>query len=158
MANINLLNDEKQKTSNEDNAQRQDAIKELFNHQDFSMTEPPAFLPTAAKDEWHRLLPVLKTDFPMSETDYGNFVAYCLAFARIKQSEHEIKKYGTFQNNKDGSKRENPAVRTQSRAMHDLKAASTALGMTMLERQKMALNKAKAEPENDPFSELMNDE
>ncbi|KFN89026.1 hypothetical protein TMUPMC115_2609 [Tetragenococcus muriaticus PMC-11-5] len=42
--------------------------------------------------------------------------------------------------------------------MHDLKAASTALGMTMVERQKMALNKAKAEPERDPFAELMNDE
>lgn len=158
MANINLLKDDKQKSSNEDNAKRQDALKELFNYEDFSMTNPPAYFPQAAKAEWKRLLPILKKDFPMSETDYGNFVAYCLAFARIKQSEHEIKKYGTFQNNKDGSKRENPAVRTQSRAMHDLKAASTALGMTMVERQKMALNKAKAEPEKDPFAELMNDE
>ncbi|GFK22836.1 phage terminase small subunit P27 family [Tetragenococcus halophilus] len=158
MANINLLKDDKQKTSNEVNAQRQDALEELFNYEDFSMTNPPAYFPQAAQDEWERLLPILKNDFPLSETDYGNLVAYCLAFARMKQAEHEIKKYGTFQKNKDGSKRENPAVRTQSRAMHDLKAASTALGMTMVERQKMALNKAKAEPEKDPFAELMNDE
>ncbi|GAA3020427.1 phage terminase small subunit P27 family [Tetragenococcus solitarius] len=158
MSNINLLSEKIPEGSREDHAQREDAVKELFQHKDFSMTTPPAFMPAAAKEEWNRLLPVLKSDYPFSEVDYGNFVAYCLAYARIKQAEHEIKKFGTFQKNKDGTKRENPAVRTQSRAMGDLKTASTALGMTMIERQKMAINNAKAEPESDPFSELMKDE
>lgn len=156
MANIKLLDENAAGRTLEDEAQREDAKKELFNYKPFSVTDPPSYFPQAAKDEWERLLPILKTDYPLSEVDYGNFVAYCLAYARIKQAEHEIKKYGNFRTNKDGTRSENPAVRTQSRAMGDLKAASTALGMTMLERQKMALNNAKAEPEADPFSELMN--
>lgn len=158
MSNINLLSEKMPQGSQEDHAQREDAIQELFNYKEFSEVDPPSYFPSAAQKEWKRLLPILKNDFPMSETDYGNFCAYCLAYARMKQAEHEIKKYGTFRTNKEGTRSENPAVRTQSRAMSDLKAASTALGMTMVERQKMAINNAKAAPESDPFSELMKDE
>lgn len=154
---VKLFEGTKAHLSLEERSQREDAKEELFNHEELS-TQPPDWLPQSAISEWDRLVPVMKKDFPLSETDYGLLISYCLAFSRIKTAEGEIRKTGTFiTNEKTGTKQANPAIRVQSQAMKDLKAASTALGMTLEARSKLALNKAKNEKPSDPFEELLND-
>ena len=143
--------------STEQKAQREDAKKELFEHKEL-VSEPPAWLPQSAISEWERLVPVMKQDFPLSETDFGMLVSYCLAFSRIKTAEAEIRRSGTYLVNEEtGKKAVNPAVRVQSQAMKDLKQSASALGMTLEARAKLALNKNKQEV-TDPFKELMVDE
>lgn len=157
MPKVKLLEDVNMHLSIEQKAQREDAKKELFEHKEL-VSEPPAWLPQSAITEWQRLVPVLKKDFPLSETDFGMLVSYCLAFSRIKTAESEIRRSGTYLINEDtGKKTVNPAVRVQSQAMKDLKQAASSLGMTLEARSKLALNKAKEEVK-DPFEELMSDE
>lgn len=152
---VNLFGEQKSHTSNEVKAQKQDAREELFSHEELS-TPPPSWLPKSAKSEWDRLIPVLKQDLPISETDYSMLVSYCLAYSRIKTAEGEIKKYGTFiTDEKTGTKKANPAVNVQSKAIADLRQCSSALGMTLEARSRLAYNKAKVEEPADPFKELM---
>lgn len=154
MRNVTILKDDfKGHASKEEKAQRSDAKKELFNHAELKTT-PPDYFNVTARNEWERIVPVLKKDLPLSEADYGMLVSYCLAFARIESAEREIRNKGVFFTRKNGSKATNPAVSMQSQAMKDLKAAATALGITMIERSRIALNNAKKEP-LDPFAELM---
>jgi len=152
---VKLLEESKSHISNEQKAQREDAKQELFNHKQLT-TEAPEWLPQSARTEWERLVPVMKKDFPLSETDYGSLVSYCLAYSRIKTAENEIRKTGTFiTSESSGVKKANPAVNVQSKAMNDLKASANALGMTLEARSKLALNKAKTQEEKDPFKEMM---
>ena len=154
---VKLFEGTKAHLSLEERSQREDAKEELFNHEELS-TQPPDFLPPSAVSEWNRLVPVMKKDFPLSETDYGLLISYCLAFSRIKTAEGEIRKTGTFITNENtGTKQANPAIRVQSQAMKDLKASASALGMTLEARSKLALNKAKNEKPVDEFEELLND-
>ena len=154
---VKLFEGTKAHLSLEERSQREDAKEELFNHEELS-TQPPDWLPQSAISEWDRLVPVMKKDFPLSETDYGLLISYCLAFSRIKTAEGEIRKTGTFITNENtGTKQANPAIRVQSHAMKDLKASASALGMTIDRRSKLALNKAKNEKPVDEFEELLND-
>ncbi|NKC58963.1 phage terminase small subunit P27 family [Vagococcus fluvialis] len=155
---VKLFEGTKAHLSLEERSQREDAKEELFNHEELS-TQPPDWLPQSAISEWDRLVPVMKKDFPLSETDYGLLISYCLAFSRIKTAEGEIRKTGTFITNENtGTKQANPAIRVQSQAMKDLKASASALGMTLEARSKLALNKAKNEKPVDEFEELLNDD
>ena len=157
MPKVKLLEDVNMHLSTEQRAQREDAKKELFEHKEL-VSEPPAWLPQSAISEWERLVPVMRKEFPLSETDFGMLVSYCLAFSRIKTAEAEIRRSGTYLVNEEtGKKAVNPAVRVQSQAMKDLKQSASALGMTLEARSKLALNKAKQEV-TDPFEELMADE
>ena len=157
MPKVKLLEDVNMHLSIEQKAQREDAKKELFEHKEL-VSEPPAWLPQSAISEWERLVPVMRKEFPLSETDFGMLVSYCLAFSRIKTAEAEIRRSGTYLVNEDtGKKAVNPAVRVQSQAMKDMKQAASALGMTLEARAKLALNKNKQEAV-DPFEELMIDE
>lgn len=156
MKPVKLLDKPKGHLSNEQRAEREDAKRELFNHAALTTISPPDWFPASAKSEWDRLLPVLKNDFPLSETDYGMLVSYFLAFSRIKTAEGEIRKYGTYiKDETSGKKNVNPAVRVQSQAMKDLKQAAAALGMTLEVRSKLAMVKAKESEPTDPFRELM---
>lgn len=153
---VKLMSDVKSHLSIEQKAQREDAKKELFTYQELTSTTPPDWLPASAKSEWERLLPIMQKDYPLTETDFGLLVSYCLAFSRIKTAEGEIRKYGTYTTNKKtGIKKVNPAVSVQSQAMKDLKSNATALGMTLEARSKLALNNNKQKEPVDPFQELM---
>lgn len=155
---VKIFEGTKAHLSLEERSQREDAKEELFNHEELIST-PPDWMPPSSISEWNRLVPVMKKDFPLSETDYGLLISYCLSYSRIKTAESEIRKSGTFiTNEKTGFKQPNPAVRVQSQAMKDLKASASALGMTLEARSKLALNKAKNEKPVDKFEELLNDD
>ena len=157
-ATVKLLDEVNMHLSNEQKAQREDAKKELFNYQELSTISPPDWMPESAKSEWNRLLPILKTDYPLSETDYSTLISYCLAFSRIKTAENEIRKYGTFiTNERTKQKKVNPAVAMQSKAIRDMKSCASALGMTLEARSRLALNKSKQKESVDPFQQLMED-
>ena len=155
MGHPKLLEDTKGNISSEEKAIRVDAREELFKQQPLIKITPPDWMAASARSEWNRIVPTLKKDYPLSEADYGSLVAYCLAFARMKTAEAEIRKSGTFITCENGVKKANPAVRVQSQAMSDLKKQATSLGMTLESRSKLALNKAKNDEPEDPFKKLM---
>lgn len=156
MPKVQLLKETKAHLTNEQKAQREDAQEQMETYTKLMTTTPPDFMPASAKSEWKRLIPILEKEYPISETDYALLVNYCLAFARIKTAENEIRKSGTFITNENtGIKKTNPAVAVQSQAMKDLKSSATSLGFTLEARQRLALNKAQTEEPTDPFQELM---
>ena len=153
---IKLLEEVSMNISNEEKMQREDAKKELFSYQELVTITPPDWMPASAISEWDRLVPIMKKEFPLSETDYGLLISYCLAFSRIKTAEGEIRKFGTFVTNENtGVKRANPAISVQSQAMRDMKSSASALGMTLEARSRLALNKAKENIAVDPFESLV---
>src|SRR5574337_1470150 len=89
---IKLLEEVSMNISNEEKRQREDAKKELFSYQELVTITPPDWMPASAISEWDRLVPIMKKEFPLSETDYGLLISYCLAFSRIKTAEGEIRK------------------------------------------------------------------
>lgn len=155
MGHPKLLEDTKGNISSEEKAIRVEAREELFKQQPLINITPPDWMAASARSEWNRIVPTLKKDYPLSEADYGSLVAYCLAFARMKTAEAEIRKSGTFITCENGVKKANPAVRVQSQAMSDLKKQATSLGMTLESRSKLALNKVKNDEPEDPFKKLM---
>src|SRR5574337_1988064 len=98
---VKLLEEVSKNLSNEEKMQREDAKKELFSYQELVTITPPDWMPASAISEWDRLVPIMKKEFPLSETDYGLLISYCLAFSRIKTAEGEIRKYGTFVTNEN---------------------------------------------------------
>ena len=89
---IKLLEEVNMNITNEQKMQREDAKKELFSYQELVTITPPDWMPASAISEWDRLVPIMKKEFPLSETDYGLLISYCLAFSRIKTAEGEIRK------------------------------------------------------------------
>ena len=153
---IKLLEEVSMNISNEEKMQREDAKKELFSYQELVTITPPDWMPASAISEWDRLVPIMKKEFPLSETDYALLISYCLSFARLKTAEGEIRKFGTFVTNENtGVKRANPAISVQSQAMRDMKSSASALGMTLEARSRLALNKAKENTAVDPFESLV---
>lgn len=146
--------------SNEELAQRKEAEKAMFEYADLT-SEPPEWLPLGGKTEWERIVPLLKEDMPISELDYSLLTAYCCSFARIKTAENDIRKNGVVQtvilSNGVETRKPNPFVSIQSNAIKDMKSISTALGITLEARQRMAFNKAKQNEVVDPFKQLMGD-
>ena len=141
--------------SNEFKQQRREAEAELFMYSALT-TPPPTWLPMSAKTEWERIIPLLKSDFPISEADYTMLVSYVVLYARIKTCENEIRKTGTFVTNETtGAKKANPAISVQSQAVRDMKSVATSLGMTLEARQRLAINKVKEKEPVDPFEKLM---
>lgn len=149
-----LFQESKGNLTNEQLAQREDAKKEMFEYS-LLETEPPNWLPPSAKSEWERIVPLLKEDLPLAETDYSLLVSYCALFSRVRTCEGDIRKYGHFITNEEaGTKKANPAVAMQSQAIRDMKSIATSLCMTLEARSKMALNNAKGK-EKDAFESLM---
>ncbi|MEY9979034.1 phage terminase small subunit P27 family [Lysinibacillus sp. RC79] len=146
---IKLVQPTKAHISKAERLDREAMREELFEYPDLN-TLPPTFLNGEALNEWNRVVPLLKSDIPISELDYSLIASYCAAVGTIIECQNHINDNGAML--KDG--KSNPAVRVQSQAMKDMRMLANSLGMSLDSRMKLALNKAKEKPV-DPFESLL---
>ncbi|MEK5331041.1 phage terminase small subunit P27 family [Lysinibacillus sp. FSL W8-0992] len=149
---IKLIEPTKGHISKAERLDREAMREELFEYPDLN-TQPPTFLTGEALNEWNRVVPLLKSDIPISELDYSLIVSYCVAVGTIIECQNHIKDNGAML--KDG--KSNPAVRLQSQAMKDMRMLANSLGMSLDSRMKLAFNKSKEKPK-DAFESLMLDD
>jgi len=134
----------------ETQAEKKQAEQQLFTYAELN-SKPPAWLKGTARDEWERLVPLLKKDTPISELDRNTLVSYCNTSALIIDCQKEINKHGAFY---DKGKKSSYLI-TQQQAQRDLKAFATSLGLTLESRAKLEYGKAKNTTPEDSFKELL---
>jgi P27 family predicted phage terminase small subunit len=112
---------------------------------------PPAWLEGEAVTEWHRLAPVLHRLGLLTEIDGDALASYCQTWARWREAEAAIRKYGMVLKGKNGFPVISPYVAVANRAMAHMKALLIEFGMTPSSRTRVKTDTGAA-PEADPFA------
>ena len=131
-------------------AERADAEKMLFDYAPL-VTIPPAWLDDTAVAEWHRIVPLLKADIPISELDAAMIAAHCQAYADVQHAAAAVQSAGMVL---EGGKA-NPAVKQSRDATAQMIRIDEQLGLSVFSRMKLQ-TKGDGKQKEDPFLKLMN--
>jgi P27 family predicted phage terminase small subunit len=114
---------------------------------------PPEWLPDEAIKEWNRLAPVLHRLGLLTEIDGDALANYCHIWARWRDAERNIAKYGMVIKGRGGYPIISPFVAVANRAMAQMKAYLVEFGMTPSARSRVAAAGDRDKPV-DPFDEF----
>jgi len=103
------------------------------------MPDCPEWLGRDAKIEWDRQAPLLLKAGVLTESDRAVLTAYCIAWGRIKQCEEDIQKPkgGLTEESDGGIEFARAIVKIQDRAMMQLRACASELGLTPSSRTRL---------------------
>ena len=113
-------------------ADRVASEKALFTYKELQV-QPPTWLDDYAVTEWHRIVPLLKKDIPVSELDAALIASHCQA----------------------DSVKANPAVKMKLDATNQMMRIDEVLGLSVYSRAKLALKSETKKKPDDPFAELV---
>lgn len=102
---------------------------------------------TMAVTEWKRIIPLLN-DLPISNLDLYSVVQYCRYVSIYVQASKNVQLHGTVIEGK-----QNPHYQIMLTSSKEIRALSTALGLTIDSRLKMVVPQQEKE-NKDPFAEL----
>lgn len=132
---------DKLKISKEEIAQRRAEEKALDNFEKIQ-ADPPHWLSYIAKNEWKRIIPLLK-DLPIASLDLTMVASYCQLYGHMRQLNDELKNNNQVivKENDDGTKsrRLNPAFNAYMKVQAELRAVCNTLGLTVDSRLKMVV-------------------
>lgn len=115
--------------------------------------DPPEFLEGDAAAEWRRLAPVLHRLGLFTEIDGTAFATYCQTWARWREAETAIKKFGMVIKGKGGFPVLSPYVGVANRAMAQMRSLLVEFGMTPSARSRVRASGDRDTP-GDPFAEF----
>jgi P27 family predicted phage terminase small subunit len=115
--------------------------------------DPPAFLEGEAAAEWRRLAGKLHRLGLLTEIDGTAFATYCEAWARWREAETAIKKFGMVIKGKGGFPVISPYVAVANRAMGHMRSFLVEFGMTPSSRSRVRASGDRDQP-SDPFAEF----
>ena len=84
-------------------ADRVASEKALFTYKELQV-QPPTWLDDYAVTEWHRIVPLLKKDIPVSELDAALIASHCQAYSDIQKAAELIQKQGMMVETTDSVK------------------------------------------------------
>jgi P27 family predicted phage terminase small subunit len=114
---------------------------------------PPAWLTNdVAALEWGRIAPILNRLGLLTEIDEQALAAYCQAFARWRDAEAQIDKFGTVVKGKGGFPMISPFFSIADRTARQMRAYLIEFGMTPSARSRVHTHGD--EGPADPFSEF----
>lgn len=135
-----------------DKEEREATEKNMEDLVDIDLT-PPDWLDTVAKEEYERIVPLLK-ELPIKALDHGMVVAYCIAYSDLVRSTEELKNGPDVIETAHGTKI-NQYHTIRRNAIDKINSITPKLGMTVDARLKIFV--PKPEEKSDPFKELMED-
>jgi P27 family predicted phage terminase small subunit len=123
--------------------------------------EMPAYLPTQARAEWKRLVPLLLEMKVLSRSDGAALGLICLSLAQVIKSNAAIEKYGMVCATLDqltgvAVLKANPAVKILSDAMRRSQTGFASFGLDPASRSKLIAGSSKGD--DDPLDDFLNDE
>ena len=113
----------------------------------------PTWLAGAALAEWTRLAPILHRLGLLTEIDGAALATYCQAWARWREAEDQITKFGMVIKGKGGFPVLSPYVAVANRAMAQMKGFLVEFGMTPSARSRVHASADRDTPA-DPFAEF----
>ncbi len=122
-------------------------------------TTPPAFLDTAAKNEWRRIYPELAAANIVTRVDRAAVAAYCVAWSRWSQAEEAIAafvaKHGTnTYRTTSGVWKPIPQLAISRAACEDMRRWAAELGITPAARSRVSPTE-KVPDKHDPLAAFM---
>lgn len=138
----------------EEQAERQDAARAVFNAPSIS-PEPPAWLDDTGKQEYRRLVQYADN---LTKADSSLLATYCSAYSNYQEAQSQIQAYGVVMTTQAGGLKSNPASAVAAKSAGTMKQIASELGLSVASRLKIELNKqASPEPSpNDPFMKVLN--
>lgn len=131
-----------------------EAEEEILNKfTQIDIDEVPSFLDIRARDEWFRIVPLLK-ELPISELDRTQIAQYCHFVSLYEQCAKEVEYYGLIVDD-----RPNPAYKMMIDAAKEIKTISNSMGLTINSRMKLVAPVAagEEEKEKDQFARFEDD-
>jgi P27 family predicted phage terminase small subunit len=114
---------------------------------------PPSWLEGEGIAEWNRIAPKLHDLGLLTTVDEQALATYCHTWARWREAEHHIKKFGMVIKGKGGYPVISPFVAVANRAMAQMKGFLVEFGMTPSARSRVTAAGDKHKP-GDPFAEF----
>lgn len=99
----------------------------------------PAWLNTKAKKEWQRVVPELKALGLLTVVDGAALAGYCQAYARWREAEEAIEKYGMIGKTESGYVQQLPYVSIAQKSAQLMKAFATEFGLTPSSRSRISV-------------------
>ena len=114
---------------------------------------PPEWLDDIAKDEYKRIVPLLK-ELPVASLDYSLVNSYCMAYSDMVRASERLKEEEDIIETAHGTKlNQNHVIRRE--AFKVINSVAPKLGMTIDSRLKIFT--PKVEEKKDPFKEMFSD-
>lgn len=144
---------ERMKISKEEIAQRK-AEEAKLNDFDKLEGDPPDELDAMAKNEWNRIIPLLK-DLPVAELDMSMVENYCVLYSQMKHTNKDMKRYRKeMDKDDDAYAKYNKAFNNYMKISSELRSTCNNLGMTIDSRLKIVV--PTQEEKADPILEVLN--
>lgn len=137
---------------------KREAEKEALEQFDELRNEPPHWLDHMGKIEYKRAVELMKDKLPVSELDLTLVASYANLYSIYRKLTRDINKFGTviIETDEDGielSRRINPSWNAFLNTQKELRALTSALGMTPSSR--MSLVEVNNEDEGDKFLDIL---
>ena len=118
---------------------------------------PPHYLSYLAKQEWKRIIPLMK-DLPVANLDLTMIASYCQLYSHYRQLNNDLNKNGqvliyTDDDGNETSRRANPSFNMMMNTAKELRAICGQLGMSINSRLQMV--NPDEETEEDEFLKLL---
>lgn len=133
--------------------QRKAANKVLAEYPELNSAAPD-WLDDTAKSEWQRVVPLLKKNTPVSELDTSMIASHCALFSTVVNMTKEINKHGEVVETDKGSK-QSAYFMARDKAIKEMKAVDSQLGLTPQSRARLELKKALNDEPTDEFEAML---
>ncbi len=127
----------------EEKAQRKDAEQALKKYPELTESAP-SWLDAVAKREWNRIIPLLKQNSPVSDLDTSLIATHCALYSTIISCTKNINENGLVVETKSGLK-QSPYYMARNKAIIDIRAIDSQLGLSPISRVRLEVHKAAAE-------------
>ena len=103
--------------------------------------EAPEFLNKVAREEWNRIVPIMRNLGVMTDVDTGIMIGYCQAYATLRKAIEDIEKYGlVYQPNEDKPYlQQTPFLSIANKAMTQMRKHASELGLTPSARARLSV-------------------
>ena len=103
------------------------------------LLNPPAWMDDFAKEEWRRLVPMLKRIGILTDADVGVMTAYCQAFSQFRQATETVNKDGLVYKPNEGSNylQQTPHLSIANKAAERMRKLAAELGITPSSRSRI---------------------
>ena len=150
--NRKLTENSKKNLTKEEKAVRQAAEQSISDLTPIDVT-PPEWLDEIAKNEYLRIVPLLK-ELPIASLDYSLVNSYCMAYSDMVRASERLKEEDDIIETAHGTKlNQNHVIRRE--AFKVINSVAPKLGMTIDSRLKIFT--PKKEEKSDPFKEMFKD-
>lgn len=158
MANIKSVDSLKGHWTKSQLADREEVQENLKNNYDSIDEETPEELQGYAREEWLRIVPLLKKYTPASNLDRSQLINYCLLAQTVHDCQEHIIKDGLCITTDKGIDKANPYFTMQDKAIKNMRSIANDFGLTLSSRAKIENQKVQQKAPDDPFASFLEGE